>query len=136
MDEVGRILLAVEVVVARQLVLCVLRELDTAYTFVTPRAAVLIQEVGIVGVSLELADETVVFVDAAFVGRRFRALVAAGPLAEHTRGVAVLLHDFGQDDVVRVIGFLADEIIVLADAVLDHGTVPPVFLVTADVCMS
>ena len=56
---------------------------------------------------LELTDVTVVAVDATLVGCRYGALVTSGPLAEHTCCVTVVLHDFGKDNMCRVIRFLA-----------------------------
>ena len=87
--------------------LYVLLESHAFHTVVTTRSAVFVQEVGIIQVGLELTDISVVFVNAAFVGSRFRTFISSGPFAEHAGGISVALEYLGNDDMVRIIRMLA-----------------------------
>ena len=132
-DEVGGILRTVAVAVAIHRVVDVLVERHAAHALVAARAAVFVEEVGVVEVCLELADVAVELIDAALVGRGGRALVAAGPFAEHARGVALLLEDFGNDDVVHVVRLLPHHGVVGVAAVHHGAGVAPIFLIAAHV---
>ena len=112
----------------------VLLQRHTLHTIVAARTTVLVEEVGIVEVSLELTDIAVVFVNTAFVRRGCGAFVAARPLSKHTGGVALALENFGDDDMVHVIGFLTDHGIVCITSVGDLSA--PVFFVAANVRVS
>ena len=111
---------------------------------------VTVQEVGIVGMCLELTDGTVEAVNAAEVGQRAgRTLAAlagvriavgqcgvgigivvvpisAGPFAEHARAVAFRLEELGDDGMRHVVGFLPDDVIVgiLAEHILSERAAP------------
>ena len=95
--------------------------------------AVTVEEVGIVQMGLKLADETVIFVNAALVGGGGGTFIAAGPFSEHACGIAVVFHDLGKNDVLRSVRFLAYNGIILVHSVIDHGRFVPVFLVAAHV---
>ena len=132
-DEVGGILRAVAVAVAIHRVVDVLVERHAAHALVAARAAVLVEKVGVVEVGLELADVAIELIDAALVGRGGRTLVAARPLAEHARSVALLLEDFGNDDVVHVVRLLSHHGVVGVAAVHHGAGVAPIFFIAANV---
>ena len=79
---------------------------------------------------LELADEAIILVDAALVGRRARTFVAARPLAEHAGGITVLLHDLRQNNVTRIVGFLSHNGIFIIVTVLHQRRIGPIFFVS------
>ena len=128
-NQVGGVLLALLVVRAIHGVGRILLQHFALHAVVARAAAVTIQEVGIVEVGLELADVAIELVDAALVGRRVRAFVAARPFAKHTRGVAVVLENFGDNHVVGVVGLLAHAGVVRVCAVLHRAC--PILLVGA-----
>ena len=133
-DDVGRVLRTLEVVIATHRVADVVFQDDAGHGRVACGPAVTVQEVRVVEVSLKLAHVTEVFVHAALVGSGGRAFVAARPFAEHAGGIAVLLHDFRQDDVLRVVGFLSRHGIFLVLSVPHLAA--PVFLVASHVAVS
>ena len=133
-DEVGRVLRALEVVVAVHRVADVVFQDDAGHGGIACGPAVTVQEVRVVEVRLKLAHIAEVFVHAALVGSGGRALVAACPFAEHAGGIAILLHDFRQDDVLRVVGFLSRYGIFLVLPVPHFAA--PVLLVTSHVAVS
>ena len=132
MDEVAAVLRAVAVFGRRGPigVLRVLRQFDAYGLRVAAARTVTVQEVRVILVRHVLADVAVVLVDTAFVGRGARAFVAARPFAEHARGVAVVLHDFGQYLVLRGVRLLAHNAVLRAHAIL-HRAVGPILLVAA-----
>lgn len=80
MNKVGRILLAVDIVVAKHGVLDVLIQNNAFHGLVARRTAVGIEEVGIVEMCLKLADVAIKLINAALIGRRNRTFVAASHL--------------------------------------------------------
>ena len=130
MDQVGRVLRALAVVVAVHRVFDVLLQNDPDNLRIAGRTAVAVHEVGIIEVGLELADVAVVLVDAALVGCGDRTLVTAGPLAEHAGRVAVALHNLRKDDVVGVIGLLSRDGILPVLPI--HHLAAPILAVAAD----
>lgn len=125
-DEVGRVLRPVGVVGTIHRPLDVLVEGDAHSGGVAERLAVAVEEVGIVEMCLELTEIAVVFVDAAGVGCRRASLVASGPLAEHSGGIARVVEYLGDDDVGGVVRLLSDNriVYVVAVAVVEVGLVP------------
>ena len=80
---------------------------------------------------LKLADVAKELVNTALVGCGNRSFVAARPLTKHARLIAVGFHDFGQKDVVGVVGMLPHNGKVGVLAIL-HGVLGiPIFLVAA-----
>ena len=133
-NQVGRILRTLEIVVAAHRVADVVFQNHTADGRITCGTAVGVQEVRVVEVRLKLAHVAEVFVHAPFVGSRGRTLVAAGPFTEHAGGIAVLLHDFRQDDMLRVIRLLSGHGILLVLSV--PHLAQPVLLVASHVSVS
>ena len=136
MNKVGRILLAVGIVVAKHGVLDVLIQNNAFHGLVARRTAVGIEEVGIVEMRLKLADVAIKLIDAAFIGRRNRTFIAASPLTEHTRGVAIVFEDFGNDNVGGVVRFLTNKGIVGVVTILHGVVVGPIFFVASHVGVS
>lgn len=131
-DDVGRILWAFLVFLTKHGIFDVLFQHFATHALVASRAAVGVQEVRIIEVGLKLANETIVFVNAALVGRGHRTLVAAGPLAEHTGGIAVVFEDFRNDDVSGVIRFLSHHGEIGVVAIFHHVVVSPILLVATN----
>ena len=111
----------------------VLQHLAT-YCRIARLTAIGIEEVGIVEVGLELAHETIVLIDASLVGCRDRAFVASRPLTKHTRGIAIVLHNLGKDDMGCIIRFLTCLYGVFVIAIL-HAT-NAIFLIATHPGMS
>lgn len=135
-DGVGGILAAAEVPGAEHGIADILLHDHPSDGSVTGGAGIAVEKVGIVEMGLKLADVAVVLVHAAFVGRGPRALVAAGPFAEHARAVAVVLHYLGQDDVRAVIGLLPHHGVVGVVPVPDRPGLGPVLPVAPDPCVA
>ena len=133
-NQVSRILRTLEIVFAAHRVADVVFQNHAADGRITCGTAVGVQEVRVVEVRLKLAHVAEVFVHAPLVGSRGRTLVAAGPFAEHPGGIAVLLHDFRQDDMLWVIRLLSGHGILLVLSV--PHLAEPVFLVASHVSVS
>ena len=103
---------------------------------VARRTAIGVEEVGIVEMRLKLADVAIKLIDAAFIGRRNRTFIAASPLTEHSRGVAIVFENFGNDDVGGVVRFLTNKGIVGVVTILHGVVVGPIFLVASHVGVS
>ena len=124
--EVGRVILAVLVAFAIHRVVNIVYLHLTAHILVHT-TSVGIEKVGIVEVSLELAYIAIIFIYTSRVRCRDRALIAASPLTEHTSNVAIVLHDFGQNDMRRIIRLLARLRVVLVVAI--HNATAPILVV-------
>ena len=116
--------------------------LDVVFEHDAPHCAVAgllaesVEEVGIIEMGLILADVAEKLVDAAAVGRRHRAFVAASPFAEHSGGVAVVLHYLRQNHMIGVVGLLSNHSIVYTLAIVDGACMCPILLVAAHCCVS
>ena len=92
-DDVGRILGAIEIIGAVHSVLHILLHHLAHSGRVAQSTTIAIEEIGVVEMCLELADIAVELIDAALVGSGDGAFVAAGPFAKLTGGVAVGFHN-------------------------------------------
>ena len=95
---------------------------------------IFVQEIGIVGMSFELTDVAIELIDTTLLRRRNTAFIASCPLAELGCGVAVLLHDFGEDDMSRIKGMLTHNGKVLVPIIEDLART--VFLVATNLAMA
>ena len=129
--EVGAVLSSAVVVRAEHCVLNVLLQHFAHHGRVAARAAVAVEKIGKVQMCLKLAYVAVELVDAATVGRRDAAFIAAGPFPEEGGAVACALEQFGKNRHCRVIRLLTYHGEV---GVLPVGHLPaPVLLVAPDV---
>ena len=129
--QFGRVVATVLIVRAMHGVVDIVLQHLSAHSGIASLATIGIEEVGIVQMRLKLTHEAVIFVDATLVGSRDRAFVASSPLAKHTRSVAIVLHDFRENDmggIVRLLSCLYGVLIVAihhaTDAVLLIATHP------------
>ena len=136
MNKVGRILLAVGIVVAKHGVLDVLIQNNALHGLVARRTTVGIQEIGIVEMRLKLADVAIELIDTALIGGGNRTFITASPLTEHTRGVAIIFEDFGNDNVGGVVRFLSNKGVVGVVTILHGVVVGPIFFVASHVGVS
>ena len=86
-------------------------------------------------VCLELTDITEIFVNSTFVRWGNGALIS-GPFCEHTRSIAVVLHYFGQDDIIDTIGMLADDNIIQVVAIHHGRRISPILFVATYLTVS
>lgn len=135
-NEVGRVLLAQFITGSPHGVPDILVERDPHRGRVAQSRVVAVQEVGIVEVRLKLADVTEELVDPTLVGGRDRTFVTAGPLAEHTGRVAIVLHHLGQDHMIGVVGVLSYHGIVGIDAITHLAALGPILLVATHLAVS
>ena len=100
------------------------------------RLAVSVQEVRVIQMRLVLAYITVVFINPPLIRSRYRTFVATCPLSEHTGSISVVLHDFRQDDMFRVVWMLTYPAEFLVHTHLYHRYITPVLLVATYFSMS
>ena len=136
MNKIGRILLAVGIVVAKHGVLDVLIQNNALHGLIARRTTVGIQEVGIVEMRLKLADVAIELINAALIGGGNRTFVATSPLTEHTRGIAIIFENFGNDNVGGVVWLLSNKGIVRVVTILHGVVVGPIFFVASHVGVS
>ena len=135
-DDAGRILFALEIILAEHRMLDVLFHHLSYHRCISHCTTVAVQKVRIIEMSLKLADIAIEFVHATLVGSRNRTLISASPFPEYTGSVSFVLHDFGQNLMLRVVRFLSYDRILLVVAIFYHWHTSPVFLVSTHMCMS
>jgi hypothetical protein len=84
---------------------------------------------------LELTNITIEFIYPPFIRCGTGALVAACPFTEYTCSIAVLLHDFGQDNVAFIIRFLPYDREIFIDAVCHSRNILPIFFISTHMGM-
>ena len=99
---------------------------------VASRPGKVVEEVGIIKMSLKLTDIAIKLVHSPLVRRGTRALIAASPLAEHACAIAIVLHNLGKDNVGAVIRLLTDHGIISIVSIFDRCCLGPVLSVATD----
>lgn len=140
MDEVGRIGWTLRVVSLRgHPVGDVFVEHDAMRGRVAFGAREGVEEIGVVGVRLVLADEAEKLVEAASVRQAVRTFVAPCPFAEKPRGIARTMENFAQDGAIGEIRLLSRPAVghfaVAAIETVDKMP-PPVFAIAAHVSVA
>ena len=135
-DDAGRILVALEIVLAEHRILDVLLHDVSYHRRISQSLAVAVEEVRIIKVGLELADVAVEFIYATLVGSRGRTFVSACPLAEDSGAITFVLQHLRKNLMLRVVRFLTHNRKVLVYSILHHWHVSPVFLVASYVGMT
>ena len=85
---------------------------------------------------LILAYITIIFINASLVGSRNGTFVTSCPFTEHTGSISVILHNFRQDNMGRIIRMLAYSAEFFVHSHLNHRHIAPIFLVTTYFGMS
>ena len=135
-DDAGRILVALEIVLAKHRILDVLLHDVSHHRRISQSLAVAVEEVRIIKVGLELADVAVEFIYATLVGSRGRTFVSACPFSEDTGAVTLVLQHLRKNLMLRVVRFLTHNGKVLIYSILYHWHVSPVFIVASYVGMT
>ena len=136
MNHIGRILRTFFVAFTMLRILDIVFQRNADHFLVALRLAISVQEVRIIQMRLILAYIAIVFINATLIGSRDRAFISTCPLTEHAGSITIVLHDFGQDDMCRIIRMLPHPTELLVHPHINHRHIAPILLVATHLGMS
>ena len=135
MNQIGRILRTLFVIITKHGIIDVVFHYNTYDSGISFLFTVSVQEIGIVQMCLKLTYITVKFIYTPFIRCGAGTFIAARPFTENSCNIAVLLHDFGQNNVVFIIRFLSYDREIFIDAVCHGRNIFPIFFITTHMSM-
>ena len=135
-NQVSRILCTFLVIIAKHRIVDIIFHQDAYNSCVSFLFTVSVQKIGIIRMSLELAYITIEFINTPFIRRGTRTFITTCPLAEDSRSITVLLHDFRENDMIFIVWFLTGNGEFVINSIFYGGYSLPVFLISTHMGVS